>query len=127
MARQPEDYDLVISGDLGNIGSMIAREFLRRKGIAIDDRHQDAGVMLYHPSPRWVPEVPAAAVWPACFQESCRKELYNKQYGRILLVATGALHSPTSCQQGRPSPCGPCRVHCERINTEEIKQGERGV
>ncbi|NLC15501.1 MAG: stage V sporulation protein AD [Firmicutes bacterium] len=105
MARQPEDYDLVISGDLGNIGSMIARELLRRKGIAIDDRHQDAGVMLYHPSP----EVGAGGSGCGCvacvFSGKLWKELYNKQYGRILLVATGALHSPTSCQQGETIPC----------------------
>jgi stage V sporulation protein AD len=105
MARQPEDYDLILSGDLGRIGSVVGRQLLRKKGIVIDEIHQDAGVILYDPSP----EVGAGGSGCGCvasvFAGKVWKELYEGQYKRVLLVATGALHSPTACQQGESIPC----------------------
>lgn len=116
MGRKPEDYDLVVSGDLGRVGSLIGRQLLRDKGIVIDEIHQDAGVMLYDPSP----EVDSGGSGCGCvasvFSGKLWKELYNKQYERILVVATGALHSPTSCQQGESIPCV---AHAVSIVSEE--------
>ncbi|HHY12515.1 MAG TPA: stage V sporulation protein AD, partial [Firmicutes bacterium] len=45
MSRKPGDYDLVISGDLGRVGSQVGRSLLRNKGITIDEIHQDAGIL----------------------------------------------------------------------------------
>lgn len=104
MSRKPEDYDLVLSGDLGKVGVSIARWLLRQKGIVLDTVHQDAGLLLYEMKPEigaggsgcgCIASVFAAKFWP---------ELFNGTLSRILLVATGALHSPTSCQQGESIP-----------------------
>lgn len=104
MDRNPEDYDLILSGDLGKIGSALARELLRGKGMDIEERHKDAGLMIYEESP----EIAAggsgcacsAAVFSALVVPAMRKRLWK----RVLLVATGALHSPTTCQQGESIP-----------------------
>ncbi|MGI6660863.1 MAG: stage V sporulation protein AD [Bacillota bacterium] len=116
MGRKPEDYDLVVSGDLGRVGSLISRQLLRDKGIVIDEIHQDAGVMLYDPSPEVGSGGSGCGCVASVFSGKLWKELYNKQYERILVVATGALHSPTSCQQGESIPCV---AHAVSIVSEE--------
>ena len=116
MGRKPEDYDLVVSGDLGRVGSLIGRQLLRDKGIVIDEIHQDAGVMLYDPSPEVGSGGSGCGCVASVFSGKLWKELYNKQYERILVVATGALHSPTSCQQGESIPCV---AHAVSIVSEE--------
>jgi len=104
MSRKPGDYDLVISGDLGRVGSQVGRSLLRNKGITIDEIHQDAGILLYEPTP----EVGAGGSGCGCaasvFSGKIWRELHGRKYERVLLVATGALHSPTACQQGESIP-----------------------
>ena len=44
---KPDDYDLILTGDLGLIGSSLMEEILRRDGIEIAPVHNDCGLMLY--------------------------------------------------------------------------------
>jgi stage V sporulation protein AD len=116
MSTKPEDYDLVLSGDLGRIGSEVGRHLLREKGVVIDHVHQDAGLLLYETTP----EIGAGGSGCGCaagvFSSKIWRELRNKQLNRVLLVATGALHSPTACQQGEsiPSIAHAVSIICEK-------------
>lgn len=104
MSRKPEDYDMIISGDLGKIGSNVGRHLLRNKGIDIDRVHQDAGLLMYE----LTPEISAGGSGCGCaasvFSGKVWRELRDRKLKRVLLVATGALHSPTACQQGESIP-----------------------
>lgn len=107
MSRKPGDYDAIFSGDLGRVGSAIACDLLKKKGLDVASVHKDAGLMLYEMKPEicsgasgcgCVASVFAATIWPEL--ASGKGELC-----RVLLVPTGALHSPTTCQQGETIPC----------------------
>ncbi len=96
LKRDGNYYDLVLTGDLGCVGSNILKDYLE---IVYDIKLKkclDAGCELYLDSQ----ETYAGGSGPACLPIVLfNKILLNKKYKKILLVATGALHSPTSVNQ----------------------------
>lgn len=121
MGRQPADYDLILSGDLGQVGVKVARKLLRQKGIDLEAVHQDSALMIYHMTPEicsgasgcgCIASVFAARIWPT---------LCSGDLKRILLVGTGALHSPTTCQQGESIPS-----IAHAVSIVSADNGERG-
>lgn len=104
--RQPEDYDLIITGDLAAVGVELCDRLLRERGIEIQGRHEDCGLLLYD---RARQDVHAGASGTACsgatFAAHFLPRLRSGELGRVLLVATGALLSPTTYQQGQSIPC----------------------
>ncbi len=104
MSREPQDYDLIVSGDLGRIGAAVAKQLLKMKGIDISAVYQDAGILIYEQ----LPEVGAGGSGCGCaasvFSAKLWPKLQKGEYSRVLFVATGALHSPVSCQQGESIP-----------------------
>lgn len=104
--RTPEDYDLIVTGDLGQIGLPVARDLLKQKGYMLDhDLFGDCGLMLYKASQ----SVFAGASGPGCSAAVIYGHLLNEMtkqgWQRILVVATGALLSPLSYQQKESIPC----------------------
>ena len=103
--KTPDDYDLILTGDLGSIGKDIAEELLRQKGYDISNKYTDCGVLIFYPEQ----DVHAGASGCACAAVvTCGyvyKEMLKGKYNRVLLVATGALLSTTSSQQGETIPC----------------------
>lgn len=104
MHRIPEDFDHIVTGDLGEVGSRILCELLLRDGIDIRDRHLDCGAMLYSAEQ----DVHAGGSGCGCAASMlCGHFLPEIKAGRlknILFAATGALLSPTSSQQGKSTP-----------------------
>ena len=45
--RQPQDYDRIITGDLGYVGQTILLELLKEKGFDIKKQHMDCGIEIY--------------------------------------------------------------------------------
>jgi stage V sporulation protein AD len=97
-------YDYVVTGDLGKLGKRLAEEMLEQKGIKLGDRYRDCGCDMYYN------EQEAECGGSGC---GCAASLLNGYYlkqmsygniKRILLVATGALLSPTSTMQGESIP-----------------------
>ena len=44
----PSDYDLILTGDLGAVGSELLRELLMKEdGIDISSVHRDCGLLIY--------------------------------------------------------------------------------
>lgn len=109
-------YDLIVTGDLGKIGSEICFDLLKEKGLQIKtDQYNDCGVMLYKESQ----PVFAGGSGAACPAVVSFGYLYNElkkgEYNKILLVATGALHSPLTVQQGDSIPCIAHAVSIENV------------
>lgn len=102
--RTPGDYDLIASGDLGQVGLQLAKEVLKRSGVETANQFTDCGVMIYDPSQ----DVHAGGSGCACsavvFAGDIMQKLSSKQYQRVLLVGSGSLHSPTSALQGESIP-----------------------
>ena len=96
LKRDENYYDLVLTGDLGCVGSNILKEYLEQVYNIRLKKCLDAGCELYLDSQ----ETYAGGSGPACLPIVLfNKILLNKKYKKILLVATGALHSPTTVNQ----------------------------
>lgn len=102
----PSYYDLIITGDLGHIGREVSLDLLQKNGIPItENQYVDCGLTIY----REGQPVLAGASGAACSSVVTYGHFLNKmkqgKINRILVVATGALHSPISVQQKDPIPC----------------------
>lgn len=101
----PTDYDLILTGDLGMVGSELMEELLAKEGISISSVHNDCGLMIYD---RIKQDVHAGGSGCGCSASVlCSIILQQMSQGklnRVLFLATGALMSPTSSQQGETIP-----------------------
>ena len=103
---QPDDYDLILTGDLGFVGSELLIRLLREDHcVDIAHVHNDCGKMMFY---RESQDVHAGGSGCGCsasslnsliYRQLCEKELRN-----VLFVATGALLSPVSTMQGESIP-----------------------
>ncbi|RCX12574.1 stage V sporulation protein AD [Fontibacillus phaseoli] len=104
---KPSHYDLIVTGDLSKVGFEIANELLERHDIPIrETTYQDCGMMIYDYEKQ---NVQAGASGCACSAVvtygHLLKRVQKGELKRILVVATGALLSPLSFQQGESIPC----------------------
>ena len=101
----PKDFDAVVTGDLGNVGSRLLCELAERDGLNLKDLHLDCGRMLYDQKTQ---DVHAGGSGCGCAASMlCGYFLPEIKSGRlknILFAATGALLSTTSSQQGMSIP-----------------------
>ena len=104
LQRKPEDYDLMVSGDLGSVGLALAGEVLKKSGIDMGTVFKDCGVMIYDASQ----DVHAGGSGCGCsavvFAGDIMQKLKVGELKRVLLVGSGALHSTTSTLQGESIP-----------------------
>lgn len=102
---KPSDYDLILTGDLGKVGSQLLKELLQRKKIDISQNYNDCGLMIFDLEGQ---DVHAGGSGCGCsgsvFCSYIMKQLKAGKLKNILFIATGALMSPTSSQQGESIP-----------------------
>ncbi len=112
--RGPEDFDLIVTGDLGQVGKEILMELAKRDGISLGGRLTDCGTLVFDNTKQ---DVHAGGSGCGCSAITLCGELLGKlkagKLKRILFCGTGALLSPTSTQQGLPIP-GVCHAVCIR-------------
>ena len=101
----PKDYDLILTGDLGTVGSRLLKELLAKEGIDVLDKHNDCGLLIYD---RIKQDVHSGGSGCGCSASVlCSLILQKMEKGtlkNIIFVATGALMSTTSSQQGKSIP-----------------------
>ena len=106
----PRDYDLIITGDLGELGHAIVRDFFAKDGIDLGSHFQDCGMLLYD---REKQDMHAGASGCGCSASVLNgyllTELRRGTWKDILFAPTGALLSPTSSFQGESVP-GICHL-----------------
>jgi len=102
--RKPKDYDMIITGDLGTLGSRILKDLLEEKGIFIDDNHIDCGELIYNIDEKEYQGGSGAGCSAVVFNSYIYKKMLKNELTRVLLVTTGALLSTTSTQQGDTIP-----------------------
>lgn len=109
---KPEDYDLIVTGDLGTIGLEALMQLCREEGLAIGGKLTDCGNLIFDPIGQ---DVHAGGSGCGCSAIVLCSELLNKlrdgRLKKILFCGTGALLSPTSTQQSLPIP-GVCHAVC---------------
>ena len=105
-ATQPEDYDLILTGDLGFTGTTLLHQVLKIEyNLNIQSVHNDCGLMIYNLKEQ---DVNSGGSGCGCSASVLCSYLMNQMnvgaLHKILFTATGALMSPTSCKQGQPIP-----------------------
>lgn len=99
------DYDLILTGDLGSVGSGLLYELMAKEGIDLRARHNDCGIMIFDAQRQ---DVHAGGSGCGCsasvFCSNIIQRLQRHELNQILFLATGALMSPTSSQQGESIP-----------------------
>src|SRR5699024_4274380 len=99
-------YDLIITGDLGHIGRETSMDLLYKRGVKIDDdKYVDCGLTIYREDQPVLAGASGAACSAVVTYGHFLKMLENNEVNRILVVATGSLHSPISVQQKETIPC----------------------
>lgn len=101
----PEDYDLIVTGDLGSVGTEVLLHMCRKSGISIGGKLTDCGNLIFDPTTQ---DVHAGGSGCGCSAIVLCSDLLTKMQAgklkRILFCGTGALLSPTSTQQKLPIP-----------------------
>lgn len=108
--QNPEEFDAIITGDLGYVGSNILYDLLKEKNIDIKKQHYDCGKIIFDPDKQ---DTHAGGSGCGCsasvFCGYFMKKLRENKMKNILFSATGALMSPLSIYQGESIP-GICHL-----------------
>ena len=100
----PDDYDLILSGDLGALGSKILKKLCRDKGFEIEDKHADCGEMIYNFNEDEYQGGSGAGCSAVVFTSMIYDKLLRKEIKKMIFIATGALLSTLSSEQGESIP-----------------------
>lgn len=100
----PNYYDLIVTGDLGTLGTRILKDLLWEKGYDIENQHIDCGELVYNICEKEYQGGSGAGCSSLVFCSYLYKQLLQKKLNKILLVSTGALLSSLSSQQGESIP-----------------------
>ncbi len=111
---EPSHYDLIVTGDLGALGSRILKDLTWEKGLDISNNHVDCGEIIY----KVIEDEFQGGSGAGCSAVVLNSYLYSKMMTggirRILFAATGALLSTVSSGQGESIPCIAHAVVLER-------------
>ena len=111
-STSPADYDFIVTGDLGLVGSTLLKEILLKQNIDISSVHKDCGKLIFDSDDK---DTHCGGSGCGCSASVlCGYFLPMLERGEIknmLFTATGALMSPLSLQQGESIPTIAHLVH----------------
>ncbi len=104
--ESPSDFDCIVTGDLGAIGSKLLAELLASEhGIDISGLHKDCGTLIFDIDAQ---DVNSGGSGCGCSASVIcthfMRRLASGEIRRLLFIGTGALMSPVSSQQGESIP-----------------------
>ena len=103
--RKPEDYDKIITGDLGYVGQEILIDLLKKKKIDISLVHEDCGILIYDKEKQGTGSGGSGCGCSAVtLSAHYLPQLMQGKLKRILFVPTGALLSTVSFNEGQSVP-----------------------
>lgn len=102
---QPEDYDKIITGDLGKVGQRVLIDLLRDRGYDISSQHMDCGIEIFDGEEQ---DTHAGGSGCGCSAVTLSayilKQLEESNWKKVLFMPTGALLSKTSFNEGKSVP-----------------------
>jgi len=112
----PDDYDLILTGDLGSVGSEILTAMMKAEGYDISRKHNDCGLMIY--AGLSTPDVNSGGSGCGCAASVLASyavpKLRSGDIENLLFIATGAMMSTSSLQQGLTIPGIAHLLHIKR-------------
>ncbi len=101
--ESPDNYDLILTGDLGKEGSRLMKELAIEEGFDLNGVHNDCGLMIYDIERQDVHSGGSGCGCSASIVAShILKKMREGNLKKILYIATGALMSATSALQTQP-------------------------
>ena len=102
---KPEDYDKIITGDLGIVGKEILIDLLLQKGINIEKQHMDCGIEIYDGDTQDTHSGGSGCGCSAVVLSAyILKQIEEGTWKKVLFIPTGALLSKTSFNEGQSVP-----------------------
>ncbi len=102
--RKADYYDAIITGDLGTFGSELLIKLANDEGQDLSTVHKDCGAMIYEENALMHCGGSGCGCGASMLGGYFINEMRGGRLNKILFVATGALHSPTSALQGETIP-----------------------
>lgn len=103
--RRPEDYDRIITGDLGKVGQRALLDLLLERDVDIAKQHMDCGIEIYDGEKQ---DTHAGGSGCGCsavvLSAYVLQKIAEGTWKRVLFVPTGALLSKTSFNEGQNVP-----------------------
>lgn len=103
--RRADYYDLIVTGDLGALGSRIVKDLIWEKGVDVQNNHVDCGEIIYDVIEDEFQGGSGAGCSAVVFNSYLYDKLRRGELNKILFAATGALLSTVSSGQGESIPC----------------------
>ena len=101
----PDSFDRIITGDLGAVGSELMLEWCQKMGHPLPrERMMDCGLAIFHPSQDSHAGGSGCGCSASVLSAYILPRLQRGEWKRVLFMATGALMSPTTSQQGETIP-----------------------
>lgn len=93
-------YDLILTGDLGNIGKKILKDYIKEEYNITLKNYDDSATMIYDLENQDVYQGGSGiACLPLVTYSYILEKMKSGKLKKVLLVATGALMNPTMCNQ----------------------------
>lgn len=102
MGTKPEDFDCIVTGDLGRVGADLLLTLLREDGIDLSPVYSDCGVLLFGDSQDAHAGGSGCGCSAAVLCGPLLRDMHEGKIRRMVFAGTGAMMSPTSVQQGQP-------------------------
>lgn len=102
--REPSYYDVILTGDLGNVGKKILVDMMSKQGYDMSKVYDDCGAMMFDEEQDAHSGGSGCGCSASIFSGRFFKELRNGTIEKALFISTGALLSTISCQQGESIP-----------------------
>ena len=110
LGTKAEDFDLIVTGDLGQLGKEVLLTMAQKEGMNLGGKIADCGTLVFDITKQ---DVHSGGSGCGCSAITLCGHLLDKlkrgKLKHILFCGTGALLSPTSTQQGLPIP-GVCHA-----------------
>ncbi len=101
---KPSDYDLIVTGDLGKLGSELLVDLLENYGYKVGENYCDCGQIIYDRNERAFMGGSGCGCSASVMNSYVLSKLDSGDYKKVILMSTGALMSTTSAQQGDTIP-----------------------
>lgn len=119
-----KDYDMILTGDLGKLGSEILIDLMEHNGVVLGKNYSDCGCMIFDKTERVFMGGSGAGCSASVLNSYLLKKLKNGEFKRVLLVSTGALMSTTTSQQGDTIPGIAHAVEFEYVENKKQSQSK---
>lgn len=123
----PKDYDLIITGDLGKLGSEVLIDLMEDHGYKLGTNYNDCGQIIFNGKQSVLMGGSGCGCSASVLNSYIIDKMTQGVYNKVLFIATGALLSTTSTQQGDTIPGIAHAVTIENITEKPTQQKPKQV